>query len=228
MTTRRLPTVAGVLLALMTVSTPARAAFDEGAWVWPLQPTPPIVAAFAPPDEVWQAGHRGVDLLGSGGQLVLAVGPGRVTFAGPLAGRGVVVVDHGELRSTYEPVLAEVAVGERVQAGQPLGRLQSVRSHCVPRTCLHLGLKRGEAYLDPFHLLPAREVRLKPLHGELTSALIRSGAAVSRVTSAAPPPSPRETDAASEVSARSIVGGAAAVTAAVLAAGRRRRGQARG
>ncbi len=214
------------LMTLMTLSPSALATSGQSAWVWPLQPTPRVVAAFDPPVEVWHAGHRGVDLLGSGGQSVLAIGPGRVTFAGPLAGRGVVVVDHGELRSTYEPVLAQVTVGERVPAGQPLGILQSVRSHCAPQTCLHLGLKRDQTYLDPLNVLPAREVRLKPLDGEVAPALATRGSAVTGAS--ARPPGPRGTDAGSELSARSLLGGAAAVTAAVLAAGRRRRPQARG
>lgn len=226
MTKRRLTTLGLALSAFMALSTPAWAASDEGAWVWPLQPTPPIVAGFAPPDEVWQAGHRGVDLLGSGGQSVLAIGTGRVTFAGPLAGRGVVVVDHGELRSTYEPVLAQVAVGEVVPAGQPVGLLQSVRSHCAPRTCLHLGLKRGETYLDPLDRLPDRAVRLKPLDGDVSSGLAGSSAAGADARDSPVAPAGMATE--SRLGVRSVLGGAAAVTAAVLAVGRTRRPQARG
>lgn len=226
MTTNRLTAVAVALMGLMTLGAPALAASGQSAWAWPLQPTPRVVAAFDPPQEVWHAGHRGVDLLGSGGQSVVAIGSGRVTFAGPLAGRGVVVVDHGELRSTYEPVLAQVTVGERVPAGQPLGILQSVRSHCAPQTCLHLGLKRGQTYLDPLDVLPAREVRLKPLDDEVAPTLATGGSTVPRAP--ARPPGPRGTDAGGELSARSVLGGAAAVTAAVLAAGRGRRPQARG
>lgn len=228
MTSSRLNMAAAVLAlgALMTVTAPAHAASGDRAWVWPLQPIPRVVAGFAPPDDVWHAGHRGVDLLGPGGQPVLAIGAGRVTFAGPLAGRGVVVVDHGELRSTYEPVLAQVSVGQRVQAGQPLGPLQSVRSHCPPQTCLHLGVRSGETYLDPLDLLPDREVRLKPLDGELWPVAATGGSAVTPETSG-PPAAHRDTGAATELSARAVLGGAA-VTAALLVTGRRRKPQARG
>lgn len=145
----------------------AASADDEGGagppWLWPLDPTPPVVAEFSPPDHEYGPGHRGIDLAGTPGQTVRAVAAGEVTFAGPVAGRGVIVVDHGRLRSTYQPVDPDVSVGDLVQVGQPLGRLTSTHSHCAPAACLHLGAKRGEPYVDPLSLLGGRPVRLKPL-----------------------------------------------------------------
>ncbi len=132
-------------------------------WVWPLSPAPSVVDTFDPPEETWLAGHRGVDLLGGTGQVVSAINDGEVTFASNLAGRGVIVVSHGSLRSTYEPVTAGVQVGQLVEAGERIGSLQAPRSHCAPRTCLHLGVRRGEVYLDPLSLLGPLGVRLKPL-----------------------------------------------------------------
>lgn len=131
--------------------------------VWPLQPQPEVVTGFDPPETPWGSGHRGVDLLGSPGRQVHAALSGVVAFAGPLAGRGVVVVDHGATRTTYEPVVASVSVGERVGGGDPLGRLATPGSHCLPRTCLHWGWLRGEVYLDPLRLVGAGPVRLLPL-----------------------------------------------------------------
>ena len=133
--------------------------------VWPLQPQPDVVTGFDPPATPWGSGHRGVDLLGSPGRQVRAALPGVVAFAGPLAGRGVVVVDHGTTRTTYEPVVATVSVGYGVAAGDPLGRLATAGSHCLPRTCLHWGWLRGEVYLDPLRLVGAGPVRLLPLWG---------------------------------------------------------------
>ena len=104
-----------------------------------------------------------MDLLGSPGQQVHAALPGRVSFAGMLAGRGVVVVDHGDTRTTYEPVAAGVAVGDGVAAGEPIGRLEVAGSHCFPRACLHWGWLRGETYLDPLDLVGGGPVRLLPL-----------------------------------------------------------------
>lgn len=138
--------------------------------VWPLTPAPDVVRGFDPPLSRYGAGHRGADLLGSPGQAVVAAAPGRVTFAGSLAGRGVVVVSHGATRTTYEPVTATVAVGDTVAAGARIGTLQAVASHCAPATCLHWGLIEGETYLDPLTLVGAGPVRLLPLVGPRRSS----------------------------------------------------------
>jgi murein DD-endopeptidase MepM/ murein hydrolase activator NlpD len=129
---------------------------------WPLRPRPRVVGDFAPPETRWGAGHRGVDLAGHPGQTVRSARAGIVTFAGRIAGRGVVVVSHGSTRTTYEPVSADVDVGDVVDEGAPLGRLERFGSHCFPRACLHWGLIRGEAYLDPLTLVGAGRVRLLP------------------------------------------------------------------
>jgi hypothetical protein len=86
-----------------------------------------------------------------------------------VAGRGVLVVDHGETRTTYEPVVGSRAVGSRVAEGRVIGRLALPGSHCAPRACLHWGWLRGETYLDPLGLVGAAPVRLLPLWGEATA-----------------------------------------------------------
>ena len=151
------------LLAALLAPFPAQASAPDPVGVWPLVPEPEVVRGFDPPDDPWGAGHRGVDLLGSPGQAVRSALPGTVTWAGVLAGRGVVVVDHGPTRTTYEPVDATVAVGDRVGAGDRIGRLSPVGSHCLPRSCLHWGWIDGETYLDPLRLVGFGPVRLLPL-----------------------------------------------------------------
>ncbi|WP_243057283.1 M23 family metallopeptidase [Nocardioides sp. SR21] len=150
------------VLAGLLVPRPASADTDP-VGVWPLVPAPDVMADFDPPADPWGAGHRGVDLLGSPGQPVRAALPGTVTWAGVLAGRGVVVVSHGDTRTTYEPVDATVTVGTSVGAGDRIGRLSPTGSHCLPRSCLHWGWIRGETYLDPLRLVGAGPVRLLPL-----------------------------------------------------------------
>jgi murein DD-endopeptidase MepM/ murein hydrolase activator NlpD len=155
-----------VLLALLVavlLPAPAVASESDPVGVWPLAPEPEVVRGFDPPDDPWGAGHRGVDLLGSPGQPVRSALPGTVSWAGVLAGRGVVVVDHGATRTTYEPVDATIPVGTRVDAGDRIGRLSTVGSHCLPRACLHWGWIDGETYLDPLRLVGAGPVRLLPL-----------------------------------------------------------------
>ena len=133
----------------------------DGAW--PLWPRPQLVRGFDPPRTAFGSGHRGVDLLGRTGQAVHTSLAGHVTFAARLAGRGVVVVDHGGIRTTYEPVTARVAVGDVVARGAVIGSLQHPASHCLPSSCLHWGLLRGSTYLNPLVLVGAGRVRLLPL-----------------------------------------------------------------
>jgi murein DD-endopeptidase MepM/ murein hydrolase activator NlpD len=153
------PLTALVLAATLALPSPAA----DPVGVWPLQPEPEVVHAFDPPDSPYGSGHRGVDLLGTTGQPVLAALPGTVTYAGSLAGRGVVVVNHGTTRTTYEPVAATVSVGTPVGAGAQIGTLELAGSHCFPRACLHWGWIEGETYLDPLRLVGAGPVRLLPL-----------------------------------------------------------------
>ena len=77
------------------------------------------------------------------GQPVLAALPGAVTYAGSLAGRGVVVVDHGATRTTYEPVAATVTVGTPVAAGTPDRHPRARRVALLPAGLPALGLDRG-------------------------------------------------------------------------------------
>ncbi|MEP9364469.1 M23 family metallopeptidase [Nocardioides sp. CN2-186] len=160
--TTRLTLLLAVLIALCWPSA-ALAADTDPVGVWPLVPEPEVVQGFDPPDDPWGAGHRGVDLLGTVGQPVRSSLPGRVSWAGVLAGRGVVVVDHGATRTTYEPVAATAEVGDQVAAGDRIGVLELAGSHCFPRACLHWGWVEGETYLDPLRLVGAGPVRLLPL-----------------------------------------------------------------
>jgi murein DD-endopeptidase MepM/ murein hydrolase activator NlpD len=190
LTTLLVAAAAGLLLA----SAPAHAdpATAPAAGVWPLDPRPDVLAGFDPPQSSWGAGHRGVDLTGHVGQRVRAAEPGRVTFAGTLAGRGVVVVDHGGTRTTYEPVTASVAVGDTVGAGAALGRLELFGSHCFPRACLHWGLIEGrDHYLDPLTLVGAGPIRLLPLTGGLDPLVGPPGPVMPAVRAAATVSGPR-------------------------------------
>jgi murein DD-endopeptidase MepM/ murein hydrolase activator NlpD len=131
---------------------------------WPLDGRPPVVRRFQPPPRPWLPGHRGVDLSADPAAAVHAAGPGIVRFAGPLAGRGVVSIDHADgLRTTYEPVTAVVAAGQQVRAGDLIGKAVAGHPGCPAATCLHWGLRRGETYLDPLALVGAARVRLLPL-----------------------------------------------------------------
>lgn len=117
----------------------------------PLAGRPEVVTPFAPPEKKWQPGHRGVDLAAPPGSPVLATAAGRVSFVGSIAGVPVLVVDHGTVRTTYQPVTTTLAVGTAVTVGMRIGTLQPGHGCQVTGTdvCLHVGLRRGENYLDP-------------------------------------------------------------------------------
>src|SRR3954470_4435763 len=135
---------------LLPVIGPPHAAHAAGPWQWPLPAPHRVVHGFDPPTHDWLPGPRGVDIAALGGQPVMAAGAGTVSFAGRIGGVGVVAVRHpGGLETTYEPVQAAVRAGARVVTGTVLGVVLAHGSHCTPRVCLHWGLRRGSAYLDP-------------------------------------------------------------------------------
>ncbi|WP_217246865.1 M23 family metallopeptidase [Streptomyces sp. AC602_WCS936] len=126
---------------------------------WPVGDRPAVLRGWEPPATPYGRGHRGVDLAAPAGAPVRAVAAGKVSFAGRVAGRGVVSVEltgtgDPPLRTTYEPVAVSVSVekGDEVAAGEVLGTVEPTGSHCTG--CLHWGLLRGDVYLNPLSLLP--------------------------------------------------------------------------
>ena len=131
---------------------------------WPTGAPAEVVQGFDPPAVVWGSGHRGVDLSLAAGSPVLAAGAGTVAFAGAVAGRLVVSIDHADgIRTTYEPVEPSVAAGDAVARGQVIGTLVAGhRSDGVD--ALHWGARTGpKSYVNPLRLLRPAVIRLKPL-----------------------------------------------------------------
>ncbi len=160
-----------ILLVVAAWSGLPPAASSAAGWIAPLPEPLTVTRAFDLPANPYAAGHRGVDLAGNPGEQVRATGAGRVVYAGPLAGRGVLSVEHADgLRTTYEPVLALVSAGIEVTPGQVIGTLQPGHAGCPVAACLHWGLRRGDVYLDPLLLLRQGPVRLLPRYGAGGSA----------------------------------------------------------
>lgn len=133
------------------------------ARTWPVGTRPPVLRAWEPPPTPYARGHRGVDLASAPGTPVRAVAAGRVSYAGRVAGRGVVSVEltGTDLRTTYEPVRPLVAKGAEVTPGQVIAEVEPTGSHCAT-TCLHWGLRRARTYLNPLDLLPTWLLRRGP------------------------------------------------------------------
>lgn len=140
---------------------------DSSPFSWPLAPEPAVVRPFEAPAGPYGPGHRGADLAAAPEQPALAAADGVVAFAGTVAGRGVVSIDHdGGLRTTYEPLRVALSRGEEVSRGQVIGAVATGHPDCAAPACLHWGVRRGAAYLDPLPLVRADPVlRLKPWDG---------------------------------------------------------------
>ena len=130
----------------------------------PMGGPPVVLTPFAPPSQRYGAGHRGVDLAAAAGSTIRAAGAGTVVFAGRVADRPVVSIEHdGGLRTTYEPVEPSVGRGARVVAGDVIGVLVAGHPSCPGLDCLHWGARLPDrVYLDPLLLLDAWPVRLWP------------------------------------------------------------------
>ena len=133
------------------------------SYVAPLPEPIQVIRDFDPPASRFGAGHLGVDLRAVAGERVAAASAGVVRFAGPVAGRGVVVIEHPDgIRTEYEPVAPLVHVGDPVHAGDPIGVVRGRHAGCAG-SCLHWGARRGDSYLNPLELLrPLGPVVLLP------------------------------------------------------------------
>ncbi|MGW1726230.1 peptidoglycan DD-metalloendopeptidase family protein [Streptomyces sp. NPDC002306] len=136
------------------------------ARAWPVGSRPSVLRGWEPPATVYGPGHRGVDLAASPGTPVRAVASGRVSFAGRVAGRGVVSVELAgtgdpPLRTTYEPVRPSVHQGDALAPGDTVGTVEPAGGHCAA-SCVHWGLLRATTYLNPLALLPPRLLHPAP------------------------------------------------------------------
>ncbi|VEG26922.1 M23 family metallopeptidase [Actinomyces howellii] len=138
----------------------------RSGYSWPTGGPVRVLEPFDPPAVTWGRGHRGVDLDLPAGSPVRAAGTGTVAFAGMVAGRPVVSIDHADgIRTTYEPVEPSVSAGEPVTAGQVIGVLRTGH-RADGLDALHWGARTSRTtYVNPLRLLAPAVIRLKPLEG---------------------------------------------------------------
>lgn len=122
------------------------------AWAWPVPAPIRVVSPFRAPPTPYKAGHRGIDLLVEPAATIVAAASGTVSFAGMVAGRGVVAIDHGNgVVSAVEPVAASVAQGDIVSGGDVIG-IVTQGGHCTG-DCVHFGVRVHGEYVSPFLFL---------------------------------------------------------------------------
>jgi triacylglycerol esterase/lipase EstA (alpha/beta hydrolase family) len=154
---RRLAVVLATLVALLASAPSPVEAAGPAAVTYRPPVDAPVVDAFRPPAENWNAGNRGLEYATAPGTSVGASAAGEVVFAGPVAeGLHVVVLHDDGLRTSYS-FLQSIAVrrGDTVRQGQTLGTAQER---------FHFGVRAGDAYLDPAKLFGGGppEVHLVP------------------------------------------------------------------
>lgn len=149
--------VAGLVLGM---TQPALATYEPQAlWEWPTGSPVVVTRAFDPPSMPWLSGHRGVDLQVPIGSTLRAPAAGTVIFSGMVVDRQVLSIMHvGGLRSTYEPIVPLVEVGQVVSAGDPIATVAPGHSP----DSLHWGARfERNQYVNPLRMLMGPSV-LKP------------------------------------------------------------------
>jgi murein DD-endopeptidase MepM/ murein hydrolase activator NlpD len=128
-----------------------RADLAELGWVWPATGFR-VTRGYVAPAHEYGPGHRGIDLDLLGGSEVRAPADGMVAFAGGVAGRGILTIDHGGgLVTTLEPVDSDLLPGAPVARGTHIATL-ALGGHASPGT-LHFGVRLNGDYINPMLLL---------------------------------------------------------------------------
>lgn len=185
-----------VLTLLLSIGSPAKALALSGAVALP------FAASYVAPDGSSYT-HRGIDVVLSLGAEVIAPRSGRVRFAGRIPGPHggsvlAVSLETAEGIITMLP-LADIAVatGDDIAEGRRVGDRAETGDPSTSAPHLHLGLKRGTAYVDPTVLLsPATATEGQPQSGPVSSPAdsaqsvsAPAEALESAQPAAAPPPS---------------------------------------
>lgn len=144
--------VSGLSTALMSspVSAHATSLAPDVPWLWPVEGEHSIRLDYQAPLTEYSRGHRGIDLAADVGREVRAPAAGIITFAGAIAGRGVLSMRVDSLLLSFEAVSPVVSEGDEVFRGQVIATV-AIGSHCDE--CLHVGVRRNGLYLSPLRFL---------------------------------------------------------------------------
>lgn len=121
-------------------------------WLWPISGAY-VESPYVAPAHRYGPGHRGIDLRPAGEVTVRAPAAGTVAFAGAVAGRGVLTIDHGGgIVTTFEPIAVgvELRAGVAVRRGEVLGRIDAGGHAALG--ALHVGARLDGEYINPLLL----------------------------------------------------------------------------
>ena len=137
-----MPALADLFVSLtLSMTLLPTAAPTAGPCFWPPVEVP-VADHFRDPGCRWCAGNRGLEYDVAPGTPVRALATGMVTFSGVVAGTRYVVITHADgRRATYGRLAGtHLAADDVVAAGAVVG---------TTTTGLYVGLREGEAYVDP-------------------------------------------------------------------------------
>ena len=124
---------------------------DGPDWVWPLERFR-LEREFVAPPHRYGPGHRGIDLRPLDDAAVRTPAAGTVAFAGQVAGRGVLTIDHGDgLVTTFEPIVTDLRPGTPVARSDAVGEV-GLGGHASPGS-LHFGVRLHGEYVNPLLML---------------------------------------------------------------------------
>ncbi|MCH6229350.1 M23 family metallopeptidase [Microbacterium sp. CFH 31415] len=155
-------TVLALAIALTSSAVSAQALHDEvdarhaagladRGWVWPSAAFR-LVRPFQAPAHAYGAGHRGIDLEAVDSFEVRSPAAGTVAFSGPVAGRGILTIEHGDgLVTTLEPINSDLRPGATLRSGDAVGTI-ALGGHTAAGA-LHFGVRLHGEYVNPMLLL---------------------------------------------------------------------------
>ncbi|MGV8084023.1 MAG: M23 family metallopeptidase [Coriobacteriia bacterium] len=202
---------------------------------WPLNSAASVLCGFGQSYSAADGSsstHTGADLASSSGASVCAPFSGTVSFVGrvPAPGGGsttvlAMTVTTAEGNVTLLPLeSACVAKGQQVAEGEQVGRLAGTGDLSSAAAHLHVGLRKGELYIDPMSVMkwvapqeqPKAEEPATVLEGGTAGAIAGAGAATAAAASGVGAGSPAVEGSAA--SAQAGTGAASSVQQAELRA----------
>lgn len=126
-------------------------------WAPPFGRPLEVSGPYRAPPHKYGSGHRGIDVPATPGEVILAPTSATVSFAGPVAGRGVISLRVTEQTVvSFEPVAAELSQGDAVPRGTKIGTVAS-GGHCYAE-CVHIGVRIEGEYVNPMRFFANRPV----------------------------------------------------------------------
>lgn len=141
-----------LLLVLLLGSAPAagQSGIEPQAVFYAAPMQTDVADPFRPPAHTGAPGNRGLEYANSDNRVVSAAASGYVAFAGPVAGRKTISIDHADgVRTTYTGLL-DIWVVQGMMVNQYSGI-------AMASTGFHFGARLGEHYLDPQVLIDASD-----------------------------------------------------------------------